>query len=298
MAARNYARLHRDWYDDPILCQAADEEPVALHIWPVLIAKAKSASHHVDNPTGKISTSLRQLAAILRVDPAKIMAALDVLVEAEMITVETGRAKVIDITLCTFCKWQVASGSSAERTEDYRERQKALSRENVPVSDGVQQNATQYHETETEMDTERKGIAREPAHESAPTHEAKTIRSIPDPDLRALSLIQRYRRDLGPLALVVDELATLAAQKKNITELAPITALADIYRPIAMLLPEWGRDVLGDALAVAIRKEAPSGKFVRSCCQTSHDDRERRKAEAAVPIKSRYEYVDGLGDLS
>lgn len=117
MPPRDYARLHWDWYEDPVLAEAADEEPAALWLWPLLIAMAKEASHAHTNPTGKLKTSTAQLARVLHVERARIERAVELLQDGDLVTVTPDGKMAIVLELPAFARWQAPRWSAAEKQQ-------------------------------------------------------------------------------------------------------------------------------------------------------------------------------------
>lgn len=136
MSARDYARLHKKWYQDEVLEACADEEPAALWIWPLLIAIGKDELNVYDNETGEIRTTRKRLSRLIRIEEERVESALKALQDGGMLTIEEGRMGTLKITITRLKKWQVAIGSSAEREQSRRDRAKVASREKVVKRDG------------------------------------------------------------------------------------------------------------------------------------------------------------------
>lgn len=106
-----WAQLDAEWYLDPEIEGAADAEPVALWLWPVLIGMAKSAGDEDANPEGVITTTAKKLRGILRLTlkraDARVINALDVLVVAERLTYTASPLGILRITLGAYRKWQI-----------------------------------------------------------------------------------------------------------------------------------------------------------------------------------------------
>lgn len=135
MPPRDYARLHFDWYRDPVLDAIADDEPAVMAIWPVLIGMTKEASHATTNPLGVIELGVGAIARAARVDTKVAGRALVLLEEGEMIDVEEGAKRgTRRIALTNFSKWQTPRKGKAEQEQARRD----ASRGNVePRGDDV-----------------------------------------------------------------------------------------------------------------------------------------------------------------
>jgi hypothetical protein len=114
-ALRDWARLDARWYEDPVLRAAATEAPGSFVMWPVLVGMAKARSHALDNPDGRITISLEDLANACRLTKHRAGAAMSALVDADLIAVTAEKINVICITLNGFAKWQTPRKSRADR---------------------------------------------------------------------------------------------------------------------------------------------------------------------------------------
>lgn len=122
MPPRDYARLHFDWYRDPVLDAIADDEPAVMSIWPVLIGMTKEASHAVTNPLGVIELGIGAVARAARVDTRVAGRALVLLEEGEMIELEEGAKRgTRRIALTNFSKWQTPRKGKAEQEQVRRD---------------------------------------------------------------------------------------------------------------------------------------------------------------------------------
>lgn len=152
---RAYARLSERWYEDAVLAACADREPACMWAWPVLVAMGKRELHAATNPTGEFNTSATVLATTLRIaDTDVISRALRVLEEGELITVSPAKMGTFDITVTRLTKWQNAAGSSAERMQAKRDREKAASREKASGSDGRVTGASRPRDVDIDGDGE------------------------------------------------------------------------------------------------------------------------------------------------
>ena len=129
---RDWAKLDQDWYTDEVLVAIADIEPVALPLWPVLVAMSYCKSDCESNPDGIISTSPVTLGNIVRADPKSVRKALELMQEGEMVDVAQAKLGTIKIRLCKFREWQSPKGSPSGRHVQRREELKSVTGENGP----------------------------------------------------------------------------------------------------------------------------------------------------------------------
>jgi hypothetical protein len=117
---RNWCKLHERWYEDEVLSVIADEHPIVMALWPVLVARCYAASHVDDNPLGTIRTSVKQLAGFVRSTPDEVSMALQKLVEGEFLEAREGLLGTCELQLAAFTKHQQPKGSPAQRTQQWR----------------------------------------------------------------------------------------------------------------------------------------------------------------------------------
>lgn len=286
-APRDYARLHHSWYLDPVLVACAAQVPAAMHVWPVLLGMAKATSHVDGNPTGIISTSAAQLSMIVHASPERIEAALDVLVEGELVTVEKeGRLGTLRITLAGFTKWQTPRGSSADTSQTYRDKQKRASRGKAAERD------TSVTAPSGESDGEGEGEERESkaAASSSNAHGAKPAADSVPPKARSVAgQIQAARRELESHASSVIDAMIGRRQASTDRMLSETVLLEEYWKPALRLLSEHGRFRLRDALNKAGAANAARISYLNPILSEA-------KAEAERPEPKRRLLTDVIAE--
>jgi hypothetical protein len=204
---------------------------------------SKAQSDQTTNPTGLVSTSTKRLAAILRVPTERISAALELLAEGELVSVDNGRLGTVRVTLAAFDAWQYPTGHPTERK---RRSRASLQAKSVPESQPVTAGhiASLHHTTPhhtTQHNTEPVERARP---QNTGTGSGDNLRN-----LETVSAIGGTRRKLGTLSMVVDQLA----DKYN-GRWADATLLQNVYHPTLVCLNQYGEAVTGEALLAAIEK--------------------------------------------
>jgi len=257
---RDYARLHWNWYSDPVLCACAVQVPAALHVWPVLIAKAVHASHHEDNPTGQFTTSAAQLSMVVHASTEVVEQALALLEEGELIVVDRGRLGSINVRLARFDEWQVARGSTAKRKSDSRDRKRASREKTAESHNSVTDGSRQCHPEEIREEEKREEAA---ASSSTARGAAKLAADSVPPKARSVAgQIQNARRELGGNTAFIVEAMIGRRQQATDRMLSDTQLLNEYWKPLLHLLNEHGPLRLRDALGKAARAQAVHVKYL------------------------------------
>lgn len=112
--------MHWAWYRDEVIEVIADEEPLIMALWPVMVAQGHEQSDEDRNPQGVLSTTIKKLSASSRVPRETVEALLEKLVEGEMIEVSTGRLGIIKIRCVNYRNWNHPRKSPARRQAEKR----------------------------------------------------------------------------------------------------------------------------------------------------------------------------------
>lgn len=287
-APRDYARLHHSWYLDPVLVACAAQVPTAIHVWPVLLAMAKANSHVDGNPTGVISTSPAQLSMIVHAAPERVQAALDVLVEGELMTVEhEGRLGTVRVTLAGFTKWQTPRGSSADTSQTYRDKQKRASRGKAPQRDIAVTDASGKSDGEGEgEERESKAAASSSTARGAATAAAD---SVPPKTRSIAGQIQSARHELQSHASAVIEAMIGRRQGQTDRMLTDAVLLDEYWKPALRLRHEHGAPRLREALNKAGAANAMHLRYIEPILAEA-------KAEADRPQPRRRLLTEVIAD--
>lgn len=176
-AVRDYARLHVKWFEDPVLGAASRIEPACFVLWPVLVAWCHQVSHVDDNPDGVLHTSPADLADIVHQPEDRVRAALELLAEGELATVEPAPLGTVRIALTRFHKWQTPRFSPAARTQAWRDREQAKRAPAKRSRDGMVTSRDVERELELERELERREEGQDSKGPSSPP--AKPARGVP-----------------------------------------------------------------------------------------------------------------------
>lgn len=137
----DWVAVHWAWYRDEVIEAIADQEPLVIALWPVLVAQAQEKSCVDRNPDGLISTTIKKLAASSRVPASKVEAILALLTEGETIEVAKGKLGTMQIRLINYGEWNRPRGSSARRQQESRLK-KDLQGKSAPIVTTGSQNVT------------------------------------------------------------------------------------------------------------------------------------------------------------
>jgi hypothetical protein len=144
-----------DYYEDDVLLAAADECAAALHMWPVLVGKAKAASG-ADNPGGVFRTTVSKLAFDARVLVDDVLPALGALADGELLAFTPMGNNRVEIILKQFQKWQTVRGSSADTSDTHRAN---ASREKASIRDNTVTGARHTRDLDIEREGEEKSAS-------------------------------------------------------------------------------------------------------------------------------------------
>lgn len=173
---RNYIRLRQNYFEHPVIMACADEVPAALHLWPILIGKARMGAHGKENPDGAIRTTLAKLARDAYVSIDDVAPALALMEEGELLSVAVEGRNAVRIVIHKLFPWQTMPGTSAARVANYRANASRLkcSACNAPETDPLRvDNAEREGEREGEDVSVVTNVTTSPAGKPARQREPK-----------------------------------------------------------------------------------------------------------------------------
>ena len=330
-----WARLHLDWYQDPVLCTIAEQQPAVMQLWPILICMAKSSSHYQRNPNGEIKTTLRTLSTNAFLDVNVIEQCLELLVEGEMLTVDKSPYGLTILT-AGFSKWQTPCGGTAERSANHRWNKEraatSASREKAAGRDGNERSCNECAtssndgvtvtrcETCIEGEGEGEGDRENHHHLSSSSLNTASVVAHPEPDdddvfseektntvfnldptRSPTAHVAQTRSKLGKSALLVDELVAQRVEHRGGKPMSPAEQYRKWYAPALELVTLFGPRVADEALAAAVTRRATSITYARSVAagivdKNQRDDR-TGNAKGMIAGPNRHVSVEELEKL-
>ena len=286
---RDWCKLHERWYEDEVLTVIADEHPIVLALWPVLVARCYASSHHEDNPNGTIRTSAKQLAGIVRSASEDVSAALRQLVDGEFIEASEGRLGTAEIRLARFGKYQQPKGSAASRQQAMRA---GVSSDNV--TEGSRSGHASVTQTEREKEKENhspQGLESGDASEA--TGSVVELRPTLGGDGNhrsnrggvftgggAVGALRSIRKQLGDVSVLLDDIFAASSYGNRQDPAWQAQVAADLLA----VYERHGRDVARQALTAAIAAEARHpGRYIVATAADIVRTRERSAAGSTNP---------------
>lgn len=221
---------------------------------------ARSELHEHNNPTGTIKTTGKTLARVLRIDDHdRVVTALDLLAEGELVGLRHGRFGTVEIDLQNITRWQNAKNSNAERQQRHRDD---VCREKAPISNGsvTERNECVTQNEECRMQNAEEELLKPSLSQTEsvtpPKRKRRTRKEIQDE-------INEHRTTLGSNAPLVEQLADLLAEENKTGEVSEGRTLRMLWLPIAAASESIDQAALAYGLQAAIASGAPNANYVK-----------------------------------